>query len=192
MHKEKITELINNSIETKKTLPVHDIQRAIEIIIKSYTTGGKILVCGNGGSAADAQHMSGEFLNRFKIERAPWPCIALTTDTSTITAIGNDYSFDDVFSKQVEAHGKEGDIFIGISTSGKSKNVIKAVESAKRKKMISIGILGNDGGYLGKLCDLSIIVNSKDTPRIQESHTLIMHIICEIVEKELVNLKFSI
>ncbi|MEK6894845.1 MAG: D-sedoheptulose 7-phosphate isomerase [Nanoarchaeota archaeon] len=188
MYSEKIKDLIIESIKVKENLPIQDIQKLIETIIRCYKKGGKILVCGNGGSAADAQHMSGEFLNRFKIERNPWPCIALTTDTSTITAIGNDYSFDEIFSKQVEAHGKEGDILIGISTSGNSKNVIKAVEFAKKKKMVSIGFLGNNGGHLGKLCDLSIIVDSRDTPRIQESHTLIMHIMCEIVEKELVAL----
>lgn len=190
MHTERIKQLIKESIMVKETLPVHDIQKITEAVINCYKNGNKILVCGNGGSAADAQHMSGEFLNRFKMERNPWPCIALTTDTSTITAIGNDYSFDDIFSKQVEAHGREGDILIGISTSGKSKNVIKAVETAKKKGMVSIGFLGNDGGNLGKLCDLPLIVNSKDTPRIQESHTLIMHIMCEIVEQELVASKF--
>ena len=190
MYSEKIKDLIKESISVKEKLPIQDIQKLVETVIYTYKKGGKILVCGNGGSAADAQHMSGEFLNRFKIERNPWPCIALTTDTSTITAIGNDYSFDDIFSKQVEAFGNEGDILIGISTSGKSKNVIKAVEMAKKKKMVCIGFLGNDGGPLGKLCDIPIIVNSKDTPRIQESHTLIMHIMCELVEKELVASKF--
>jgi D-sedoheptulose 7-phosphate isomerase len=190
MHADYIKQLIKESIMVKESLPIPDIQRVIDSIIHAYKNGNKILVCGNGGSAADAQHMSGEFLNRFKMERNPWPCIALTTDTSTITAIGNDYSFDDIFSKQVEAHGQKGDILIGISTSGKSKNVIKAVETAKKKGMVSICFLGNDGGHLGKVCDLSIIVNSKDTPRIQESHTLIMHIMCEIVERELVASKF--
>lgn len=187
---EIIKMLIQESIEVKKTLPVNDIARAAQRILEAYKEGGKILICGNGGSAADAQHMAGEFINRFKIERNPWPCIALTTDTSILTAIGNDYSFDEIFSKQVKALGSREDILIGISTSGNSKNILKAVESAKEKGIFTICFLGNQGGKLGGICDLPIIVNSKNTPRIQESHLLIMHCICEIVEKELFNAGF--
>lgn len=183
--KDKIKEIIQESINAKSNLPVELVEKACAIIIDSYRKGGKILVCGNGGSAGDAQHMAGEFVNKFKIERKPLPCLALTTDTSILTSISNDYSFDEVFSKQVEAYGKAGDIFIGISTSGNSKNVIKAVETARKNGIFTICLLGRDGGILKDKCDLSIIVNSNDTPRIQESHILIIHLICEIVESEL-------
>jgi D-sedoheptulose 7-phosphate isomerase len=180
----RINEIINDSIETKKHLPIDNIIKCSEKIISSIKSGGKILVCGNGGSAGDSQHMAGEFINRFLIERNPLACMSLTCDSSVLTSIGNDYSFDEVFSKQVEALGNPGDILIGISTSGNSKNIIQAVEVAKNKKLFTIGLLGI-GGILKDICDLSILVNSKFTPRIQESHILIIHIISEIVEKEL-------
>lgn len=189
MDKEIIRKIIQESIEAKKLIPIETINKACDIILESYKKGNKILVCGNGGSAGDAQHMAGEFVNRFKIERKPWPCLALTTDTSVITAIGNDYSFDEIFSKQVEAYGNKGDILLGISTSGNSVDVIRAVETAKQKGIFSICLLGKDGGKLNDICDLPIIVASNDTPRIQESHILIIHIICELIEKELVNFR---
>ncbi len=128
--------------------------------------------------------MAGEYVNRFKIEREPWPCLALTTDTSILTAIGNDYSYDQIFSKQVEAYGEKGDVLIGISTSGNSKNIMKAVEFARKKGMFVIGFLGR-GGLLKEMCNLPITVDSSSTPRIQESHILIMHAITEIVEEAL-------
>lgn len=185
--KEEIESMIYESIRTKSNIPIDLVKQACEKILECYQNTGKMLLCGNGGSAADSQHIAGEFVNKFKIERNPWPCLALTTDTSVLTAIGNDYSFDEVFSKQVEAYGKQGDILVGISTSGNSKNIIQAVESAKRKGLFTICLLGKDGGILKNHCDLAIIVPSNDTPRIQESHILILHIICEIVEKNLVN-----
>ena len=181
----RIKSMIEESIEAKKKLPVGDIEKAYDVILGRYKQGGRLLICGNGGSAADAQHMAGEFVNKFKIERKPFPCIALTTDTSIMSAIGNDYSFDDVFSKQVEANGLEKDILLGISTSGNSKNIIRAVEKAREKSMYTICFLGRDGGNLAKICDLPIIVPSYDTPRIQEGHELIMHILCELVEEGL-------
>jgi len=181
----EIKKIIQDSISVKNSLPLEEIELACNKVIELYRKGGKLLVCGNGGSAADAQHMAGEFINRFKIERTPLPCIALSTDTSTLTAISNDYSFDEVFSKQVQAHGNPGDILIGISTSGNSKNIIRAVEIAKEKNMFTICLLGKDGGILKDKCDLPIMVSSDDTPRIQESHILIIHILCEIVEKKL-------
>jgi len=184
---EAIKRIIQRSIDAKKQIPTEKIVRAIKEITSALRKGSKIMVCGNGGSAGDAQHMAGEFINRFKIERNPLPCIALTTDTSTITAIGNDYSFDEIFSKQVEALGLKNDILIGISTSGNSRNVIKALEIARKKEIYTICFLGNNGGQMKSLCDLSIIVNVNDTPRIQETHILIMHVICEIVEKNLFN-----
>ena len=183
---EQLKRMIEESIAAKRQIPIDKVIIAIDKITNSLKNGGKIMVCGNGGSAADAQHMAGEFINRFKIERNPFPCISLTTDTSTMTAIGNDYSFDEVFSKQVEALGKQGDIFIGISTSGNSKNVIKASDLARKKGIYSICFLGKDGGKLRDACDLAIIVPANDTPRIQEGHELIMHMIVEIVEMKLV------
>ena len=181
----RIEKIIQESIEAKKKLPVGDIEKAYDVILGRYKKGGRLLICGNGGSAADAQHMAGEFVNRFKIERKSFPCLALTTDTSIMTAIGNDYGFDDIFSKQVEANGLEKDILLGISTSGNSKNIVKAVETAKRMGLYTICFLGNDGGKLAKICDLPLIVPSYDTPRIQEGHELVMHILCELVEEEL-------
>lgn len=183
--KDKINSIIKDSINAKRLIPIDKVELACSKIIECYENGNKLLVCGNGGSAADAQHMSGEFLNRFKLERKPWPCMALHTDTSIMTAIGNDYGFEYVFAKQLEAFGEEGDMLIGISTSGNSKNIICAIEKAKEKGIFSICFLGKDGGAIGKICDLPIIVPSSDTPRIQEAHELIMHIICEITEKAL-------
>ncbi len=183
--RQEIERILYDSIEVKKTIPLDLVQIACERIIHSYRNNGKLLICGNGGSAADAQHMSGEFLNRFLMERDPLPAIALSTDTSTITAIGNDYGFDQIFSKQVQAHGRANDILIGITTSGNSQNIINAAEVARQKGMYVIGFLGKDGGKLKDYCDLPIIIPSNSTPRIQECHELVMHTICEIVEREL-------
>jgi D-sedoheptulose 7-phosphate isomerase len=184
---EEIKKIVNDSIRIKEEIPVDKIKEACMIIINSYKNNGKLLVCGNGGSAADAQHMAGEFVNRFLVERAPLPCLALTTNTSVLTSISNDSNFDEVFSKQVEAFGEKEDILIGISTSGNSKNIIRAIEVAKKKGIYTICLLGKDGGILSNLCDCPLIINSKSTPRIQEAHILIIHIICEIVEKSLFN-----
>lgn len=159
--------------------------KIIEISEKIYErlkAGNKFLICGNGGSAADAQHMAAEFVNRFKIERKPLPAIALTTDTSIITSIGNDYSFNEIFSKQVMALGKEGDIILGISTSGRSKNVINALKVAKEMNIITIGLSGDYAEEMGKLSDYYIYVPSKNTPRVQEAHLLIEHAICELID----------
>jgi D-sedoheptulose 7-phosphate isomerase len=184
---EEIRRIIRDSVRVKEDIPINKISEVCNIIINSYRHNGKLLVCGNGGSAADAQHMAGEFVNKFFIERNPLPCLALTTDTSVLTSISNDSNFDEVFSKQIDAFGKKGDILLGISTSGKSKNIIKAVKIAKQKGMYTICLLGKDGGVLSKLCDFPIIIKSQSTPRIQEAHILIIHIICEIVEKVLFN-----
>jgi|SRR3989344_4821630 len=187
MTKEKIEEMIAESMALKNTLPSDLINAACNLIIDCYKKGKKVLVCGNGGSAADAQHMAGELINKFKIDRAPLPCLALTTDTSVITAIGNDFGYEHVFKKQVEALGQEGDILVAISTSGNSINVVRAIEAAKEKGIKVLGLLGRDGGKIAKMCNLSIIIKSNNTPRIQESHILIIHIICEIVENWMVN-----
>ncbi len=165
-------------------LSFEDIERVAFLIINSIRSDGKLLVCGNGGSAADAQHMVAEFVNRFLKERRPLPAISLTTDTSNLTSIANDYSFDYVFSKQVEAIGKAGDVLIGISTSGNSKNVLNAIETARGLGIKTIGLLGRDGGVIKSACDIALIVPSSSTPRVQEVHGFIIHAICQMVEDE--------
>jgi D-sedoheptulose 7-phosphate isomerase len=154
-------------------------------IIQCYKNGGKLLIFGNGGSAADAQHFAAELVNRFKIDRKPLPAIALTTDTSAITAIGNDYGFDYVFSKQIEALAGKKDIVIAISTSGKSKNIILGLQKAKEIGVKAIGFTNADGGSMHEFCDIFLKVPSKNTPRVQECHELAYHIICDNVEKVL-------
>ena len=185
---EKIESAINGSIETKKAVlksQIANIEKAAKAIIASLKAGGKLLVFGNGGSAADSQHIVAELVGRFKKERAALAAIALTTNTSTLTAIANDYGYEAVFSRQVEALGKAGDVALGISTSGNSKNVIEAIRKAKSLGIKTIGLLGGDGGKLKNECDISIIVAAKDTPRIQESHMMIGHMMCELIEEEL-------
>ncbi|EEK2484779.1 D-sedoheptulose 7-phosphate isomerase [Campylobacter jejuni] len=160
-------------------------------VIKAYKNGNKTLLAGNGGSAADAQHIAGEFVSRFYFDRPGIASIALTTDTSILTAIGNDYGYENLFARQVQAQGVKGDVFIGISTSGNSKNILKALELCKQKEIISIGLSGANGGDMNELCDYCIKVPSTCTPRIQEAHILIGHIICAIVEEELFGKGFS-
>lgn len=160
-------------------------------VIKAYKNGNKTLLAGNGGSAADAQHIAGEFVSRFYFDRPGIASIALTTDTSVLTAIGNDYGYEELFARQVQAQGVKGDIFIGISTSGNSKNILKALEVCKEKGILSIGLTGASGGAMSGLCDFCIKVPSSCTPRIQEAHILIGHIICAIVEEELFGKGFS-
>lgn len=145
--------------------------------------GGKILLAGNGGSAADAQHIAGEFVSRFAFDRPGLPAIALTTDTSIMTAIGNDYGYEKLFARQVQAHGQKGDIFIGYSTSGKSPNVLLALEEAGAKGLVCIGLTGNRGGPMGGLCNYLLEVPSADTPKIQEGHLVLGHILCGLVER---------
>ncbi|EAJ9582714.1 SIS domain-containing protein [Campylobacter jejuni] len=166
------------------------IKNASLEVIKAYKNGNKTLLAGNGGSAADAQHIAGEFVSRFYFDRPGIASIALTTDTSILTAIGNDYGYENLFARQVQAQGVKGDVFIGISTSGNSKNILKALELCKQKEIISIGLSGANGGDMNELCDYCIKVPSTCTPRIQE-HILIGHIICAIVEEELFGKGFS-
>lgn len=165
------------------------IQKTADIIYSAIFNGHKLLLFGNGGSAADAQHIAAEFINRFKMERQPLPAIALSTDTSVITSIGNDYSFDDIFSKQIFALGQMGDIAIGITTSGNSQNVLNAFRVARDKGLFTIGLLGRDGGKAREMVDLAIIVDHPDTPRIQEAHITIFHIICSIIDLRIFNKK---
>lgn len=152
-------------------------------LIETFTIGNKLLIMGNGGSAADAQHFAGEIVSRFRIERPGLPAIALSTDTSILTAIGNDYGFDRIFSRQVEALAAPGDAVIGISTSGNSPNIFKALEVARQAGCTTIGLLGKDGGTIKNVCDIALVMPSNDTPRIQEGHITIIHILCDLIEQ---------
>ena len=161
------------------------IGQAGELIALTLQRGGKLMLCGNGGSAADSQHIAAELTGRFIKDRRPLAAMALSTDSSALTCIGNDYSFDDVFSRQVSGLGREGDCLLAISTSGNSRNVIRAVEAAHELGMKTIGLLGRDGGALTKICSLSIVVPSQTTARIQEAHIFIGHALCGLVEEHL-------
>lgn len=156
-----------------------------EIFIEAIRRGNKILFFGNGGSAADAQHLGAEFVGRFKLERKGLPAIALTTNTSSLTSIGNDYGFEQIFSRQVEALGKKGDVAVGISTSGNAENVIAGIKMAKKMELRTVAFSGGDGGNLSKLADIALIVPANDTANVQELHITAGHIICELSEKEL-------
>lgn len=177
---------INESYLAKKSLlnNYKKIKKTVEIIFKKISKGGKIFLCGNGGSAADAQHLAAEFLVRLRkgINRSPIPAISLFTDPSTITACSNDYDFKYIYSRNLEGLGSKKDVLIVISTSGNSENIIEAAKTAKKKKIFVVGFLGGDGGSLNNSCDLSIIVDSKKTSRIQEAHIFIGHFIFEQVE----------
>jgi len=184
---EDIIKYLEESIDLKRKIieNADKIQEITRKIIGAYREGKKVLIAGNGGSAADAQHFAAELVGRYKLERKGLPAIALTTNTSNLTAIGNDYGFEDIFTRQIDALGKKGDIFIGISTSGNSQNLIKAIEKAREKGMFSISLLGRSGGKMKEISDLSLIIPSENTPRIQEAHITLIHIICELLEKEL-------
>lgn len=187
--KNLIQGIVEESIEAKQKFFKTNTELIIacaDKMIKSLKQGNKILLCGNGGSAADCQHIAAEFINRFQMERIPLPALALTTDTSVITSIGNDYSYDDIFLKQIQALGKKGDIAIGISTSGNSPNVVKAVKEAKDMGLITIGFSGAQG-KLKEICDITFCVDSPTTARIQEVHILLGHILCDITEREYFN-----
>jgi D-sedoheptulose 7-phosphate isomerase len=161
------------------------VVQAGRILGQSLSAGGKILFCGNGGSAADSQHLAAELTGRFINDRRPLAALALSTDTSALTCIGNDYSFDEIFARQVQGIGRRGDVLVGISTSGNSRNVIRAVEEACAAGMQVVGLLGRNGGALRELCDVSIVVPSQVTARIQESHILIGHTLCGLIEQQL-------
>jgi len=184
--KKKIFEISEISRKVQKEFIELEGEKIIKVVLlakKVISKKGKILIFGNGGSAADAQHLAAELVNRFKKERAPMPAIALTTDTSILTAIANDYDFSEVFSKQILALGKKGDIALGISTSGKSPNVIEALKVAKKLGLYTIGLSGGDGGLMRDFCDYLILVPSRETPRIQEGHLLFLHIFSELLEE---------
>lgn len=158
------------------------VEASAKACITALSNGSKILLAGNGGSAADAQHIAGEFVSRFAFDRPGLPAIALTTDTSILTAIGNDYGYEKLFARQVQAHARQGDVFIAYSTSGKSPNVIAALQEAKNRGVVCIGMTGNRGGPMKELCDHYLDVPSEDTPKIQEGHALLGHILCGLIE----------
>ncbi|MEJ2200832.1 MAG: D-sedoheptulose 7-phosphate isomerase [Desulfuromonadaceae bacterium] len=162
-----------------------NISACVRLLADGLAAGNKLLVMGNGGSAADSQHMAAEFVGRFLMERKALPAIALTTDTSILTAVGNDYGYDEIFKRQVEALAQPGDLVLGISTSGNSGNIVRALEAAKALGCKTIGLLGRDGGAIAPLVDLNLTVPVQDTPRIQEAHLTIIHILCDLVEKDL-------
>jgi len=164
---------------------VDSISTCAEVLVDVLKGGGKILVMGNGGSAADAQHFAAELVGRFKMERQALPAIALTTDTSILTAVANDYGFDDVFTRQIEALAQPGDVVLGISTSGNSRNVLNAFEHARKVGAKTIGLLGGQGGKMKGYADLTIVVPSEETPRIQEVHSMVIHLLCDLVEKSM-------
>jgi D-sedoheptulose 7-phosphate isomerase len=186
----EIKNLIKDSIALKlKVLDqqslLSDIEEATKAIIAAFSNKHKVLLAGNGGSAADAQHIAGELVNRFYFDRPGLPAIALTTDTSILTAVGNDHGFSSLFARQINALGNEGDVFIGISTSGNSPNIIEALRKCREEKIFTIGLTGSSGDKMKDLCDICLSVPSDETPRIQEMHILIGHIICRIVEEKL-------
>jgi len=157
----------------------------VEQLMRAFSRGGKLLVMGNGGSAADSQHFVAEMVGRFKMERKALPAVALTTDTSILTAIGNDYGYDLVFRRQIEALATAGDVVVGISTSGNSANILSALELARSRGCYTVGLLGKDGGSIKAACDLPLVIPCDDTPRIQEGHITVIHIVCDMVEKGL-------
>lgn len=184
--RDKIKDAFLESIQIKEELiraSTGQIMEITQILIDCLKKNGKVILFGNGGSASDSQHIAAEFVGRFKKDRAALPAIALTTNTSILTALANDYGYDTVFAKQVEALGQKNDVVIGISTSGKAKNVISGIKQAKKMGIKTIALLGADGGELAKLADISLVVPSNVTPRIQEAHITIGHIVCELVEE---------
>lgn len=185
---EKIKKIIQASIDVKQTILGDDrlllaVNDAINAIVSAFEKGNKVLFCGNGGSASDAQHLAAEFSGRFYIDRDALPAEALHCNTSYITAVANDYSYDVIYSRIIKGTGKPGDILVGLSTSGNSKNIVNAFEQAKENKMLTIGFTGSTGGKMKNLSDILINIPSDDTPRIQESHITLGHIICQFVEE---------
>ncbi len=186
----RIIEAIKDSIGVKQTLLtnsflISEIRKVAVACTNSFSRGNKVLFCGNGGSAADAQHLAAEFSGRYYYDRPPLPAEALHVNSSFLTAVANDYSYDEVYSRMLRGIGKEGDILIGLSTSGNSKNIIRVFETAREMGITTVGLTGETGGELAALCDFLINIPSVDTPRIQESHIMVGHIICELVESTL-------
>jgi D-sedoheptulose 7-phosphate isomerase len=185
----EINRIIGESVSISEAIIKNQsdkIGEIVELIIKAYKSGGKVLLFGNGGSAADAQHIAAELVGKFNLKRKPFPAIALTTNSSILTAVANDFGYRNVFSRQVEALAGKDDVVIGISTSGNSPNVIEAIKAVKLIGAKTVGLTGGVASYLGLIVDVALVVPSTSTPRIQEAHMLIGHIICELVEKELI------
>jgi D-sedoheptulose 7-phosphate isomerase len=192
MHQDKIKSILNNSIAVKQQILTDEnllqrIETVVTQIVTAFKNGNKVLFCGNGGSAADAQHLAAEFSGRFYTDRNPLPSEALHCNTSFLTAVGNDYGYEFVYSRMMKGIGKKGDILVGLSTSGNSANIIKAFEVCRELEVTTIGMTGATGGKMNDLSDILINVPSTDTPRIQESHITIGHIICQLVEEQLFN-----
>ena len=184
---EKILTIWNEHIETAKTLPglTSSVVAAVDLVCDSLSAGGQLFVAGNGGSAADAQHIAAELTGRFMMERQPLRAMALHGNTSALTAIGNDYGYDRVFARELTAHARPGDILLAISTSGNSENILRAIEAARQMRVRVVGLTGESGGKMRTVCDLCLCVPSKNTARIQEMHITIGHAICELVEARL-------
>ena len=185
--KERIEAVLREAAGVHESLieKADSIETVARRLADVFAAGGSVYVMGNGGSAADSQHLAGELVGRFLMERDPLPCHALSTDTSVLTAVANDYGVEEVFAKQVAAFAREGDAVIGISTSGNSANVNKAIDEARRRGAVTIGLSGGSGGALAGKCDLAIVVAAEQTPRIQEAHGTIIHILCELIERAL-------
>jgi len=187
---DQIKSIIKSSVEVKNNILADEffikrIREVSNLIATAFTNGGRLYLCGNGGSAADAQHLAAEFTGRFYHDREPLPAEAFHVNTSFLTAVANDYSYDEIYQRAVKAYGRKGDVLIGISTSGNSKNVLLAQEEAKKRGMTVVAFTGETGGKMRDCCDFLFNVPSRDTPRIQESHILIGHIICQLVEEQL-------
>ena len=186
---DKIKKIIKSSIDTKQSVLQNEgllktIAASVDVIVNAFQNGNRVYFCGNGGSAADAQHLAAEFSGRFYTDRKALPAEALHCNTSYLTAVANDYSFDDIYSRLIDGIGEAGDVLVGLSTSGNSANIVKAFETAKKKTMITIGFTGKSGGNMKPLCDHLLNIPSTDTPRIQESHIMVGHIICQLVEEK--------
>jgi len=186
---DKIKKIIKASIDTKQSVLQNEgllktIDTSVDVIVKAFRNGKRVYFCGNGGSAADAQHLAAEFSGRFYTDRKALPAEALHCNTSYLTAVGNDYGFEEIYSRLIDGIGEQGDVLVGLSTSGNSPNILKAFKTAKKKEMITIGFTGKSGGEMRQLCDHLINIPSTDTPRIQESHIMVGHIICQLVEEK--------
>jgi len=185
---DKIKKIIKSSIDTKQSVLQNEgllkaIAASVDVIVNAFRNGNRVYFCGNGGSAADAQHLAAEFSGRFYTTRKALPAEALHCNTSYLTAVANDYGFDEIYSRLIDGIGETGDVLVGLSTSGTSANITKAFETAKKKGMITIGFTGKSGGNMKPLCDHLVNIPSTDTPRIQESHIMVGHIICQLVEE---------
>ena len=186
---DKIKKIIKSSIDTKQSVLQNEgllktIAASVDVIVNAFRNGNRVYFCGNGGSAADAQHLAAEFSGRFYTNRKALPAEALHCNTSYLTAVANDYGFDEIYSRLIDGIGEAGDVLVGLSTSGTSVNITKAFETAKKKEMITIGFTGKSGGNMKPLCDHLVNIPSTDTPRIQESHIMVGHIICQLVEEK--------